>query len=38
MDKKNNTHIYAAYKTLHSDLKTQYENEGMEKGFPCKWK
>ena len=31
---KNKTHIYAAYKRLTSDLKTQKtESEGMEKVF-----
>jgi len=36
---KNRTHIYAAYKRLvqiQRHIKT--ENEGTEKGIPCKWK
>ena len=32
----NMTHIYAAYKILTSDQKTQTESEEMEKGIPCK--
>ena len=29
--------IYDAYKRLTSDLKTQTESEGLEKGIQCKW-
>ena len=35
---KNKTHIHVAYERLISDLKTQTESEGMDKGIACKWK
>ena len=34
----NKTHLYAAYKRLPSELKTQTESEGMEKDISCIWK
>ena len=33
---KNKTHLYAAYKRLISELKTQTESEGMDKDISCK--
>ena len=35
---KNKTHTYVVYKRPTSDLETQTESEGMDKGIPCKWK
>ena len=35
---KNKTLTYAAYKRPTSNLRTQTENEGIEKDIPCKWK
>ena len=34
---QNKTHIYAVYKKLTSDLKTQTESQGIDKDIPCKW-
>ena len=35
---KNKAHIYAACKKLTSNLETQTESQGTEKGIPCKQK
>lgn len=36
MDFFKKTQLYAAYKRLASPVRTQTENEGMEKYTPCK--
>ena len=35
--KKQNTYLYAKYKRLALDLKTQAENEGIKIESPCKY-